>query len=224
MTTQQNRSQSGVLTRVIAGIMERFFYLLYHQFAWTYDLIAWAVSLGQWQTWVNSVIPYIHTHLVLELGHGPGHLQAALSREGIRSIGLDLSKQMGRLAHRRLDKTHPQPALVNARSQQLPFAGCNIPQIVATFPSEYIVDPQTLTEIYRVLAPGGSTVVLLYAWLSGRNVIEKLAAWLFRVTGESPVWNDSFLNPARAAGFFAKSEIIVLPKSRLLILHFIKPT
>ena len=151
--------------------MQQFFHLLYHQFAWTYDLVAWAVSLDQWQTWVNTVIPYIQAPLVLELGHGPGHLQVALHQQGIQSIGLDLSKQMGRLAYRRLDKIHFRPNLVNARSQQLPFAKDNIPQIVVTFPSEYIVDPETLSEIYRVLAPGGSAVTLFYAWHAGRNVV-----------------------------------------------------
>jgi len=223
MVTPKTRTKSGILIRAIAWLLRWFFYLLYHQFSWIYDLVAWMVSLGQWQTWVNSVIPYIHTSLVLELGHGPGHLQAALHQQGIPCIGLDLSKQMGRQAYRRLQNIHIQPDLINARSQQMPFAGGAFPQIVATFPSEYIAEPNTLSEIYRILTPGGTAVVLLFAWITGQNAIEKLASWLFRVTGESPIWNDSFLTPARSAGFIANYETIVLPKSKLLVLCFSKP-
>ena len=48
-----------------------FFHLLYHPFAWAYDLIAWTVSLGRWKDWVESVVPFIKGMRVLELGHGP---------------------------------------------------------------------------------------------------------------------------------------------------------
>ena len=223
MVIPQSKTKPGLLIRWLNWFIRRFFELLYHQFSWIYDLLAWIVSLGQWQTWVHSVIPYIQTPLLLELGHGPGHLQATLSQQGVHCIGLDLSKQMGRRAYRRLKKIHLKPNLINARSQQMPFAGGTFPQIVVTFPSEYIVAPNTLSEIYRILSPGGSAIVLLFAWLTGQSAIEKGAAWLFRVTGESPIWNDSFLAPARAVGFLARSEIILLPKSKLLVLHLDKP-
>ena len=223
MAATQTRTKPGILARVFTWFLPWFFNQLYHQFSWIYDLVACLVSLGQWQTWVKSVIPFIRSSLVLELGHGPGHLQAALLAQGIQCIGLDLSKQMGRQAYRRLRRLHLQPRLINARSQDMPLAGGAFPQIVVTFPSEYIVAPNTLSEIYRILSPGGSAAVLLFAWITGQNVIEKGAAWLFRVTGESPIWNDSFLAPARAVGFLARSEIILLPKSKLLVLHLDKP-
>jgi SAM-dependent methyltransferase len=212
-----------IFSRLLAWLLRQYFQLLYHQLAWTYDFVAWTVSLGQWKTWVRAVLPYLHNSLVLELGHGPGHLQIALNQRGTPCIGVDQSPQMGGQASRRLHRQHIQPALIHARAQHLPFQSGSIPQVVATFPTEYIADPQSLTEIFRVLTPDGSAVVLLLAWITGNRVFERLAATLFRLTGESPIWNDHFLSPARAAGFSAHSEFIDILSSRLAFIHLRKP-
>ncbi len=222
MSTAHPKPEQGFFFRLLARFLRRFFQLLYHQFAWSYDLIAWTVSLGQWHTWVRSAIPYLRSSLILELGHGPGHLQVDLNQAGIHSIGIDLSKQMNRQAYHRMRKMHIQPNLIYAMSQQLPLPSGTIPQIVATFPSEYISDPRSLNEMHKVLIPGGSAIILLFAWITGQKTIERFAAELFRVTGESPVWNDAFLNPARVVGFVAHSEFISLPRSKLLLIHLQK--
>jgi len=78
-----------------------FFNLLYHPFAWTYDLVAAIVSLGRWQDWLMQAMPYLSGR-VLEIGFGPGHLQVALNEAGMQAFGLDESRQMGRQARRRL--------------------------------------------------------------------------------------------------------------------------
>src|SRR5688572_31722362 len=87
---------------LIRRFMRVFFRLLYHPFAFTYDLVAAAVSFGHWRDWVMSVLPFIQGTRVLELGHGPGHLQHALLNRGLFTVGLDESAQMGLLARRRL--------------------------------------------------------------------------------------------------------------------------
>ena len=84
-----------VFSRLVAWFLRRYFQLLYHQLAWTYDFVAWTVSLGQWNAWVRAVLPHIHNSFVLELGHGPGHLQIALNQRGTPCIGVDQSPQMG---------------------------------------------------------------------------------------------------------------------------------
>jgi ubiquinone/menaquinone biosynthesis C-methylase UbiE len=55
------------------------FHLLYHQFAFTYDAVAWFVSLGQWQAWGQAALKRVRGPRVLEIGHGPGHLLIALA-------------------------------------------------------------------------------------------------------------------------------------------------
>src|SRR5690606_17223631 len=50
--------------------------------------------------------------------------------------------------------------LVRAQAQHLPFAAASFDEIVATFPSEYILHPDTLHAIQRVLQPQGQLLVL----------------------------------------------------------------
>ena len=151
--------------RLLASFLRTFFKLLYHQFAWTYDWVAAFVSLGKWETWILSALPYIQGPKVLEIGHGPGHLLLALTENGINAVGLDESIQMGRQAYHRLLQNGFSSLLINGMAQHLPFPDSNFHQVVATFPSEYIYYPQTLTEIHRVLTSGGELLALPVAWI-----------------------------------------------------------
>src|SRR5512143_2186632 len=91
-----------MLIVLIRRLMRAVFYLLYHPFAFTYDLVAATVSLGRWKAWVFSILPYVEGTRLLELGHGPGHLQRILRDRGLASVGLDESAPMGNLARKRL--------------------------------------------------------------------------------------------------------------------------
>jgi ubiquinone/menaquinone biosynthesis C-methylase UbiE len=129
--------------------------------AWTYDLVAWLVSFGQWKAWGRAAIPHLQGQRMLELAHGPGHLLAAMSRAGFSPVGLDLSPQMGRLARNRLCRSGISTLpLVRARAQALPFRAGSFDSVVSTFPTEFIFDPATLKEMARVMGQGGRAVVV----------------------------------------------------------------
>lgn len=197
------------MTAFKTRFMRVFFYLLYHPFAWTYDLVAAIVSLGLWKKWVLSVIPELIGPRVLELGHGPGHLQVELAANQINSFGVDESRQMGVIASRRLLRSQSTTNLATAYAQSLPFPNLSFDQAVATFPSEYIFNPQTISEIYRVLFPGGKLIILPSAWISGRNFIHRTAAWLFQVTDQAIPWNNDHLKPFISAGFKLQQKHIM---------------
>ena len=82
--------------------MRVFFHLLYHPFAFTYDLVAAVVSFGQWKNWGQSILPFIDGTRILELGHGPGHLQRFL---------LDLKLDPVAIANQRRWEGSPKNAL-----------------------------------------------------------------------------------------------------------------
>jgi ubiquinone/menaquinone biosynthesis C-methylase UbiE len=209
---------------ILSTLLRIFFRLLYHSFAWSYDFVATVVSLGQWRSWVMSVFPYLPGPQVLELGHGPGHLQVRLLEENRYVFGLDESCQMGRQARKRLLRRGLTPELTRGLAQALPYPVNTFHQVVATFPSEYIFDPLTLREIYRVLRPGGEAILLLLAWITDKHWYGRLAAWLFRVTGQAPLkWEDRYLEPLQQMGFQSYAEQITLSSSTLLVVHLKKP-
>jgi len=205
--------------KLIIFLLRTFFSLLYHQFAWTYDLIAATVSLGRWKSWVKSSIPYLEGR-ILEIGYGPGHLQQALHEQGSAVFGMDESRQMAQQARQRLRRNSFPINLVRGEAQYLPFQRHTFDTVVSTFPSEYIFDSKTLREARRVLCPEGKMVILPMAWITGTRPLERLAAWLFRITGEAPgkpkpistMVRDQFMR----AGFEVRSELVTLKGSQLL--------
>ena len=208
--------------RAIEGLFRLFFRLLYHQFAWTYDLVAAVVSLGRWQDWVRGVLPFIKGRQVLELGPGPGHLQVTLNEKGFQSYGLDESRQMLRQCGRLLRRNSLQSRLSRGYAQNLPFrAGC-FDTVLATFPTEYIYEPATLSEVRRVLTPDGRLVLLPVAWITGASLPERLAAGLFRLTGQAPERRGELpavvIDRFAAAGFQVRTETIAMNGSLLLFL------
>ena len=173
-----------MLSRLWHWLIRTFFRLLYGPLALTYDAVAWLVSFGEWKAWGRTAIAYLSNAPVLELGHGPGHLQLTLAQIGMASVGLDLSPQMGRVAQRRLTKGGFRPRLVRASAQALPFADGAFPQIVATFPTEYIIHPHTLAEINRVLPVNGKIVVVATAIITEKSLTAHFLEWLYRITGQ----------------------------------------
>jgi ubiquinone/menaquinone biosynthesis C-methylase UbiE len=212
--------------RLIQILLRPFFHLLYHQFAWTYDLVAAVVSLGRWKEWVGTALPYLSGN-VLEIGFGPGHLQASLIVKNISTFGLDESAQMVRQATKRLQKKGASNHLVRGYAQNIPFPGEIFNNVVATFPAEYIFEPRTLNEIRRVLLPAGQLVIIPTAWITGGGPLERLAAWVFKASGEAPGNPNLMAATVKArfvnAGYIASSEIVEKRGSQVLVIVAKKP-
>jgi len=194
--------------------MRVFYSLLYHPFAFTYDLVAAVVSFGRWKNWVYSILPFIEGTRILELGHGPGHLQRILLDRGLFAAAIDESAQMGILAKHRLGSSH---RLTRALAQKIPFASETFDTVIATFPTEYIFDMQTLSEAHRVLRNRGRLIVLL-----GVQPKSPILAWLFKVTGESP--SDAYKSVTSKikekftrANFKAEVQIVEVKSDNLFV-------
>lgn len=218
-----NSLPARLLIKSIIGAMRLFFYLLYQPFAWTYDWVASIVSAGRWNSWVLSVLPDLAGPRILELGHGPGHLQLALHQKNLYPLGLDRSRQMSRLAARRLRRAGCWPALVRGEAQKLPYPSVWFDQVVCTFPTEYVLAHDTISEVRRILQDNGLWIILPGAWITGDSVRDKLSAFLFRITGQAPPleddsWLNPYLEPFRQAGFRVVIERRETRSSRVLIL------
>lgn len=201
--------------KIIQRFMRVFFHLLYHPFAFAYDLVAATVSFGKWKDWTQSVIPLVNGAHILELGHGPGHLQRILLDLKLDSVAMDESAQMGLLAKRNIGSVHK---LTRGLAQHLPFSNESFDCVISTFPTEYIFDTQTLLEIKRCLSAGGRLIVLPVAWPKSRFL-----NWLYQVTGEIPVDGQAsiqtkMMEPFNKSGFKTKVEMVELQSSSLMII------
>jgi ubiquinone/menaquinone biosynthesis C-methylase UbiE len=208
-------------------LLRVFFDLLYHPFAFVYDLVAAIVSFGHWQEWILEVVPFIAGTRTLEIGHGPGHLHRFLLRRGLTAVAMDESAPMSRLARRRLASLSVAACssqlgstpinLVRGLAQTLPFRNGTFETILATFPAEYITDPRTLSEVRRCLSDGGRFVVLPAALPRNR-----LLAWLFRVTGQAPsdavrIIQQKLQEPLLQSEFDAKIHLLERSSGTLII-------
>ena len=188
---------------------------LYYELAWCYDLVAAAVSGGYWPHWIRGAVAFLRGGRVLELGCGTGHLQQALGRAGISHIGYDRSRPMLRQARRRLRRSGLPLRLLQGRAQALPFASGSFTDVVATFPAPYIVDPATLSEIRRVLAPGGQLVIVDGGRLRGRGLYPAAVGALVRAT-EGP-GEHRYGEPLIRGGFAPSTHEVEVGRSSVIV-------
>lgn len=199
--------------------MVRFiFRLLYNELAFTYDLVAWLVSFGQWGAWRRTVSLYLGDGPVLDLAHGTGGLLVDLMRLGYTPVGLDLSPYMGRIARRRLTGHGLPVRLVRGRAQQLPFPDGSYGNVVMTFPADFVLDHATLESAARVLRPGGQLVIVVMGHMRPVPVLRWLISRAYDITTPEHLSESGALNRLEQAGFAARWEEAVLEGARARLL------
>ncbi len=180
------------------------FRLLYNEMAFTYDTVSWLVSLGEWRSWQRSGIRHLNVGAgarVLELAHGTANLQIDLRAAGIDSVGIDFSPAMGRIARQKLLQHGITPKLAQARAQALPFPASYFSAAIATFPTEFIVDRETLAEVHRVLKNGGRLVVVPNGVLTKGGLARQGLEAAYRATGQRGPWPVHVAQRFSDAGF-----------------------
>lgn len=206
------------------------FRLLYNEMAFTYDVVSKVVSLGAWHCWQRAALKHLHVSQearVLELAHGTGDLQLDLLAAGYKPIGYDLSPYMGRITHTKLRRRGYQPRLIRGMVQQLPFKDESFEAVVCTFPTDFIVEKQTLQEARRVLRPGGAFIIVINGAFTGKGLLIRFLEWLYRITGQrrrqdAPLPDESrstmiyerFLQNFTQNGFEARLVEEPCPRSR----------
>jgi ubiquinone/menaquinone biosynthesis C-methylase UbiE len=102
-------------------------------------------------------------HTVLDLGCGNGRHVVALAGMGFQVIGLDISLTGLKLSQQWLEESQQQAALVQSDSRHpLPLAENCLDGLLSTQVIHHALQDEVLlaiSEIYRVLKPGGSAFV-----------------------------------------------------------------
>ena len=102
--------------------------------------------------------------LVLDVASGTAGVALQLeARGGVRVVGVDLTEEMLRQGRRRVGAAGRGQliGLVAGRAEQLPFPDGHFDALTFTYLLRYVADPlATLTELARVLRPGGTMASL----------------------------------------------------------------
>lgn len=210
------------VARLLHPVIKIILYLIYQPLACTYDWVASIVSLDKWKSWILTILPRLQGNNILELGHGPGHLQRAMAQKGFTTVGIDASRQMIHIARRRLARDGFPIRLSRAKAESLPFASRSFDSVTATFPAEYILSENTLCEIHRVLKVDGVLLILLSGWITGTSIPEKLIACITHITGAMPKPGTDFnplLERYAKAGYSPEIVWVDQPGSTLLYLQ-----
>lgn len=151
-----NRFRPGWLVKAYLWATE----LLYGPLAWAYNAVAWLVSFGYWSRWRLDALGYLQAGSVLETGFGTGALLVALAEGGFNVTGLEPSPQMLKVTDQTLSRKCMVIKRVRGKTEAMPFMTDWFDNVVSTFPSNYILEEQTLREIYRVMDRNGRWVVV----------------------------------------------------------------
>lgn len=179
---------------------------------------------GQWRVWQRLAIDRLVDEDVLEVGCGIGTLLADMIERGYRCRAIDRSPQMVAASRRELRRRglrDDADIVRQANVQTLPFTSASFDNVVSTFPTDYIADARALSEIHRILRPGGRLIVVLAAALAPTRAalapliaIQRLVygrqALAAQVNGGSEI-GAPLLERMRLAGFTPRLERVAGP-------------
>ena len=192
--------------------------LLYNKLSFMFDFASERVSGGRWKVWGRTSISYVQGRRVLELGHGPGHLLIELKKAGYQPTGIDLSPGMGRLAARRLRHAGVEVSLVRCRAQILPFRPNSFDAAVATFPTDDILELNTLREVARVIPQGGRLAMVVGAQREGSQPDPYFVEWLKGFVGQNGKERDRPRSVFSRAGFRPRIDYQSVEGSPVILL------
>jgi len=132
-----------------------------------YDGLNRIISFGRDVRWRKKVVRLVKNsapNSILDIATGTGDLAIALADTGAsRIVGLDISPGMLAVGKRKIaqEKLNDQVTMVVGDSEALPFRDASFDAITVAFGVRNFENLEKgLTEIYRVLKPGGILVVL----------------------------------------------------------------
>jgi ubiquinone/menaquinone biosynthesis C-methylase UbiE len=160
---------------------------------------------GQWRIWQRLILPRLHGKDVLELGCGLGDLLADMIEAGYTCRAVERSPQMVAAARAKLKERGIGQGtwIIQGNAQSLPFSDAIFDNVISTFPSDYIYDPDTLSEVARVLRPTGKLIVIEGANLLPAGMLQPLLLLIHLfVYGPRVFFRDSSANQSPTKNHF----------------------
>lgn len=133
----------------------------------TYDglnrVISWGADI-KWREFVVKKVAEVQPRKVLDVATGTGDLAIALTQiNNVQVVGLDISEGMLSVGREKIQKKNltDRIELVHGDSENLPFPDNHFDAVTVAFGVRNFENLEKgLSEIYRVIRPGGRLVVL----------------------------------------------------------------
>jgi ubiquinone/menaquinone biosynthesis C-methylase UbiE len=110
-----------------------------------------------------AVSPLVVRRRILDLGCGSGRTLAKfgwLVSADEQVVGVDILTESLRIAH----QSYPQRCFLSARGENLPFPNASFENVLCHIALPYMDISKALSEIERVLVPGGTLRLALHDW------------------------------------------------------------
>jgi ubiquinone/menaquinone biosynthesis C-methylase UbiE len=133
-----------------------------------------------WKRWLKAVIPLIQGEKILEVSFGNGYLMKQYgSQDNYDITGLEYNQNMIDIARKRLDSSGIRAELVRGNVEQLPFEDDSFDTVINTMAlSGYPDGDKAMSEMMRVVAPGGVLLIVDFDYPADRNLF---GYWLVKI-------------------------------------------
>ncbi len=155
----------------------------YSQFARLYDRVV--KTLPIWRNWLNQALPMLQGNHVLEISFGTGYLLPQYADHFITCCGIDYNKAMATIAQENLRQHDIRANLQVGNVETLPYTDASFDTLVNTMAfSGYPDAKQALSEMHRVLKPGGRLVMIDINYPTNGNWIGTLLTKVWQYGGD----------------------------------------
>lgn len=168
----------------------------YTRIAGLYDIAVKFLPI--WKTWLKRALPHIRGRRVLEVSFGTGYLMMHYAGQ-FEVHGIDLNARMVSIAMENLRQAGLTANLRQGTVEDLPYEDGFFDTVVNTMAfSGYPDGTRAMTEIRRVLAPGGRLVLIDINYPTDRNWLGTSLTRCWQLSGDIIRDMDSVL---KAHGF-----------------------
>lgn len=207
----------------------------------------WKMGVNKWEERLLHADIHWYNKDVLEIGSGPGHWIAALSKHGKRVVGIEPSPAMTAKAVQEFKNNNiDNVQIVRAYAEFLPIADASHDIVLCLGVLQFTKREKCLSEIFRVLRPGGKAyistngfgyyIMRLKMGIGNRDakrteqgLIGILAGivqlWFKNIKlGQMPTTVKRFVRTANDAGFVVSKVRLWLPRDLYPLEHGGFPT
>lgn len=140
--------------------------------------------LPGWKNWLGRALPHLQGRRVLEVSFGTGYLLMQYASK-FETHGIDLNARMVAVAKRNLEKSGVCADLKQGNVEQLPYDDEHFDTVMSTMAlSGYPDVTRAMSEIRRVLKPGGRLILIDVNYPANRNWLGMRMTSIWRYLGD----------------------------------------